>query len=68
MFFWRGSVGEPHNHTADSTRLIPSIISVRANGDVIYWLDIEVGALVQDTDLESIGCFVLDCEGRELKN
>lgn len=68
VFGW-GSLGEAlrGNHTVDTNRLIPSIISLRASADIIYWLDIELMALIQDTDLDLIPYFALDCEDRELK-
>lgn len=64
--FSRGSPATP-SPTVDADRLIPSIISLKANADVIYWLDIELMALIQDTDLDLVAYFVLDCEDGELK-
>lgn len=60
--FFGGGVLEPHNHTIYSTRLTPPIISVTANGHMIYWLGMELRALVPHADLGSTGRFVLDCE------
>lgn len=55
-----------YSHT-DTNRFLPSIISFRASTDVNYWLDIEPTALIQDTDIDLISYFVLDCKDWELK-
>lgn len=66
--FERGPPWANYSHTVDTNRFLPSIISFWAStDDVNYWLDIEPTALIQDTDIDLIPYFVLDCKDWELK-